>query len=46
MTGHHTHASTDLAEHEATYQGFLTLLKVSAGASVATLALMYFFLVR
>lgn len=46
MADHHKHASADLAEHEATYHGFLTLLKVSAGASIVTLLLLYFLLVR
>lgn len=46
MASHHTQASTNLAEHEATYRGFLVLLKVSAAGSLASLAALYFFLVR
>lgn len=46
MADHHTYASTDLAEHEATYRGFLVLLKFGAAASIISLALLYFFLVR
>lgn len=47
MAEHHKSApSAEFAAHEATYQGFLTLLKVATIASVATLALMYLFLAR
>jgi hypothetical protein len=46
MANHHNGASSDLAEHEATYRGFLTLLKVGTAASVVSLLLMYFFLAR
>lgn len=46
MVDHPSRAPTDFAEHEATYRGFLTLLKVSAAASVVSLALLYFFLAR
>jgi hypothetical protein len=38
------HASTNLAEHEATYRGFLTLLKFAAAASLVSLLLLYYFL--
>jgi hypothetical protein len=47
MADHHRTASaTDIAEHEATYKGFLTLLKVSTAACVVTLLLLFFFLAR
>lgn len=46
MVDHPTRAPKDFAEHEATYHGFLTLLKVSAAASVISLALLYVFLAR
>lgn len=36
----------DWAEHVKTYNGFLWLLKFSGGASVITLAALYFFLAR
>jgi hypothetical protein len=41
-------ASTDAdwAEHEKTYNGFLWLLKFSAGASALTLAVLYFLFAR
>jgi hypothetical protein len=39
-------SSADMAEHERTYRGFLLALKLSAAVTVATLLLMYFFLVR
>jgi uncharacterized membrane-anchored protein len=45
MADHHE-TSTDMAEHLATYHGFLTMLKVGTAASVLSLALMYFFLAR
>jgi hypothetical protein len=45
MADHHHHAPTaDFADHEATYRGFLTLLKVGTAGSVITLALMFLFL--
>jgi hypothetical protein len=45
MADHHKAATgAEFAEHEATYKGFLKLLKISTGASIATLALLYFFL--
>jgi hypothetical protein len=46
MADHHHETSGDIAEHLATYHGFLTLLKVGTAASVVTLLLMYFFLAR
>jgi hypothetical protein len=46
LADHHKASFTDLAEHEATYKGFLTLLKISAGASAVSLLLMFFFLAR
>lgn len=46
MVDHHKASFTDLSEHEATYKGFLTLLKIGSGASVVTLLLMYLFLTR
>lgn len=46
MADHQTRAPTDFAEHEATYHGFLTLMKVAVVASVASLSLLYFFLAR
>lgn len=46
MADHHHETSSDIAEHLATYNGFLTLLKVGTAASVVTLLLLYFFLAR
>ncbi|MBY6241748.1 aa3-type cytochrome c oxidase subunit IV [Methylosinus sp. Sm6] len=47
MAEHHKAASGDeFAEHEATYKGFLKLLKISTGATIAALVLLYFFLAR
>ncbi|ATQ68714.1 MULTISPECIES: aa3-type cytochrome c oxidase subunit IV [Methylosinus] len=44
MGEHHKVASSaEFAEHEATYKGFLTLLKVSTAACVVTLLLLFFF---
>ena len=45
MADHHE-TSTDMAEHLATYHGFLTILKVGTAVSVISLLLMYFFLAR
>lgn len=45
MADHHG-TSTDMAEHLATYRGFLMLLKVGTAASVISLLLMYFLLAR
>jgi hypothetical protein len=39
-------AGGDFADHLKTYKGFLNLLIYAAGASVATLILLYFFLAR
>lgn len=46
MAHDRTHARGDIAEHEATYRGFLMLLKVSLAVSAVTLSLLYFFLAR
>ncbi len=43
MAGHDT---SNFAEHERTYEGFLTLLRWGTGSIVAVLALMAIFLVR
>jgi hypothetical protein len=46
MADNRTDVSIDLAEHEATYRGFLLLMKVTLAATIITLGLLYFFLVR
>lgn len=44
MTHHCTNATGDLADHKATYRGFLLLVKISAAVSLISLGLIYFLL--